>query len=71
LGLLASAWLRQITTIRRDINVDENKLNKMSDDITDIKISLAKIEVTLDKNTDSLIERVAAAQGDLYAIRIY
>jgi uncharacterized membrane protein (DUF106 family) len=31
--------------------MDENKLDKIRDDITDIKISIGKIESTLDRNT--------------------
>lgn len=33
----------------------KSKLDTVAEDITDIKISLAKIDVTLEKNTESLI----------------
>lgn len=32
----------------------EDKLDRIKDDITDIKITLSKMESTLDRNTDSL-----------------
>lgn len=32
----------------------DEKLDKIKDDITDIKITLSKMESTLDRNTDSL-----------------
>jgi predicted nuclease with TOPRIM domain len=32
----------------------DSKLDKIKDDITDIKITLSKMESTLDRNTDSL-----------------
>lgn len=38
--------------------MDEQKLNKMSEDITDIKISLAKIEGTLERNTNDVEKHI-------------
>ena len=38
--------------------MDDLKLDKIKDDVNDIKVSLAKIESTLERNTESLIEHV-------------
>jgi hypothetical protein len=37
-----------------DAVMTDEKLDKIKDDITDIKITLSKMESTLDRNTDSL-----------------
>ena len=34
--------------------MDTDKLDRIKDDITDIKVTLSKIESTLERNTDSL-----------------
>jgi predicted nuclease with TOPRIM domain len=36
----------------------DSKLDKIRDDVNEIKVTLAKIEGTLERNTDSLIEHV-------------